>query len=69
MARSPLGNYFASRLLAATLGDLPCHTIPAGSLNAAGGIVGLPTNVDSLDRNMKAPLAVNYVIGVEHQLP
>ena len=38
-------------------------------MNAAGGIAGLPTNVDSLDRNMKAPLAVNYVIGVEHQLP
>ena len=29
----------------------------------------MPTNVDSLDRNMKAPMAVNYVVGVEHQLP
>jgi hypothetical protein len=32
------------------------------SLGGAGGVV-------ALDRNMKAPLAVNYVIGVEHQLP
>jgi hypothetical protein len=47
---------------------LPVGTV--GSLNAAGGITGAnPPSVDSLDRNMKAPLAVNYVIGVEHQLP
>jgi hypothetical protein len=65
----PLGNYFAI----APSGNYPwgfvLPPIPAGSLNAAGGIAGVPTNVDSLDRNMKAPLAVNYVIGFEHQLP
>lgn len=65
----PLGNYFSI----APSGNYPwgfvLPTIPAGSLNAAGGIAGLPTNVDSLDRNMKAPLAVNYVIGFERQLP
>jgi len=65
----PLGNYFSI----APSGNYPwgfvLPSIPAGSLNAAGGIGGLPTNVDSLDRNMKAPLAVNYVVGVEHQLP
>ena len=65
----PLGNYFSI----APSGNYPwgfvLPSIPAGSLNAAGGIAGLPTNVDSLDRNMKAPMAVNYVIGMEHQLP
>jgi hypothetical protein len=30
--------------------------------------VGLPTNVNSLDRSLVAPLAVNYVVGFEHQL-
>jgi Carboxypeptidase regulatory-like domain/TonB dependent receptor len=65
----PLGNYFS----VAPSGSYPwgfvLPTIPSGSLNSQGGITGIPTNVDSLDRNMKAPLAVNYVIGVEHQLP
>jgi hypothetical protein len=64
----PLGNYFS----VAPSGNYPwgfvLPTIPALTLNAQGGIAGLPTNVDSLDRNLKAPLAVNYVIGVEHQL-
>ncbi|MGA8272264.1 MAG: TonB-dependent receptor [Candidatus Sulfotelmatobacter sp.] len=49
--------------------NFPLPTIPAGSLDAAGGLPGSQASVDSLDRNMKAPLAVNYVIGVEHQLP
>jgi hypothetical protein len=43
-------------------------TIPAGTLNSHGGIAGLPTAVDALSRSLVAPLAVNYVIGVEHQL-
>jgi hypothetical protein len=42
--------------------------IPATGLNAAGGLPGVQASVDSLDRNMVSPLAVNYVIGVEHQL-
>lgn len=49
--------------------NFPLPTIPAGSLDAAGGLPGTQASVDSLDRNMKAPLAVNYVIGVEHLLP
>jgi hypothetical protein len=65
----PLGNYFSIAPSGSYPWGFVLPTIPAGSLNAAGGIAGLPTNVDSLDRNMKAPMAVNYVIGVEHQLP
>ena len=49
--------------------NFPLPAIPAGSLDPQGGIVGIQAGVTSLDRNMKAPLAVNYVIGVEHQLP
>ncbi|MBV9613647.1 MAG: carboxypeptidase regulatory-like domain-containing protein, partial [Acidobacteriaceae bacterium] len=46
----------------------PLPTIPAGSLNAAGGLSGVQAAVWGLARNMTAPVAVNYVIGVEHQL-
>src|SRR5262249_36397119 len=49
--------------------NFPLPAIPAGTLNAAGGLTGVQSSVTSLDRNMKAPIAVNYVIGVEHQLP
>jgi hypothetical protein len=65
----PLGNYFSIAPSGSYPWGFVLPPIPAGSLNAAGGIVGAPTNVDSLDRNMKAPLAVNYVIGFERQLP
>src|SRR5579863_1371343 len=65
----PLGNYFSIAPSGSYPWGFVLPPIPAGSLNAAGGIAGVPTNVDSLDRNMKAPLAVNYVIGFEHQLP
>jgi hypothetical protein len=65
----PLSDFFSI----APSGNYPwgftLPTIPAGSLDSKGGILGIPTNVDSLARNLKAPLAVNYVIGVEHQLP
>lgn len=47
----------------------PLPTIPAGSLNAAGGLTGVQAAVWGLARNMTAPLAVNYVVGAEHQLP
>ena len=66
---APLGNYFALAPSGTYPFNFPLPTIPAGALNSQGGIVGIPTNVDSLDRNLKPPLAVNYVIGVEHQLP
>lgn len=49
--------------------NFPLPPIPAGSLNAQGGIVGIQSAVTSLNRDFKSPLAVNYVIGVEHQLP
>lgn len=49
--------------------NYPLPAIPPNSLNAQGGIVGIPTTVDSLARNLEAPMAVNYVIGVERQLP
>ncbi len=49
--------------------NFPLPSIPAGSLNSQGGITGVQSSVDSLARNLTAPLAVNYVIGVEHQLP
>jgi Carboxypeptidase regulatory-like domain len=65
---TPLGNYFSVAPAESYPWGFTLPTIPAGSLNSHGGITGLPTAVDSLDRNMVAPLAVNYVIGVEHQL-
>jgi len=65
---TPLGKYFSVAPSESYPWGFTLPTIPAGSLNSHGGITGLPTNVDSLDRNMVAPLAVNYVIGVEHQL-
>jgi hypothetical protein len=49
--------------------NYPLPAIPAGQLDPKGGVVGTQAGVTSLDRKMKAPLAVNYVIGVEHQLP
>ena len=47
----------------------PLPAIPSESLNAAGGLNGVQATVWGLARNMTAPLAVNYVVGVEHQLP
>jgi len=47
----------------------PLPAIPAGTLNAQGGLTGVQSAIWGLDRNMTAPLAVNFVIGVEHQLP
>jgi hypothetical protein len=49
--------------------NFPLPAIPAGQLDSKGGLVGVAANVTSLDRNLKAPMAVNYVVGVEHQLP
>ena len=47
----------------------PLPAIPAGSLNAQGGLTGVQSAIWGLQRNMSAPLAVNYVVGVERQLP
>jgi hypothetical protein len=49
--------------------NYPLPSIPAGQLDPKGGLAGVAANVTSLDRSLKAPLAVNYVFGVEHQLP
>ena len=49
--------------------NYPLPIIPAGQLDAQGGLSGAPGAVTALDRNMKAPYAVNYVIGAERQLP
>lgn len=49
--------------------NYPLPTIPAGQLNAQGGLAGAPGAITALNRNMEAPYAVNYVIGVEHQFP
>jgi len=49
--------------------NYPLPPIPANSLNPAGGITGIQSAVNSLARNLTAPMAVNYLIGVERQLP
>jgi carboxypeptidase family protein/TonB-dependent receptor-like protein len=48
--------------------NFPLPVIPTTGLNAAGGLPGTQAGVDSLDRNMVPPMAVNYVIGFERQL-
>ncbi|MGB6266131.1 MAG: TonB-dependent receptor [Candidatus Acidiferrales bacterium] len=49
--------------------NFPLPVIPAGSLDPKGGLLGVPSAVTALQRNITAPLAVNYVIGVERELP
>jgi hypothetical protein len=49
--------------------NYPLPTIPVTPLNAAGGLTGVQSNVWGLARNMTAPYAVNFVIGVERELP
>lgn len=49
--------------------NYPLPSIPAGSLNAAGGLTGVQSNIWGLSRNMSPPLAANYVVGIERQLP
>jgi hypothetical protein len=66
----PLGNYFALAPSGSYPFNFPLPPLPAGAgaLNAQGGSIISQPGVTSLNRNMRAPLAVNYVIGVEHQL-
>ena len=66
---TPLGQYFALASSGNYPYNFPLPPIAAGSQNAAGGLTGSTPNVTALARNMVPPLAVNYVIGVEHQLP
>ena len=53
--------------------NFPLPSVPALTLNSRGGYdsngVPLPTGVDSLAPDLVPPLSVNYVLGVEHQLP
>jgi hypothetical protein len=49
--------------------NYPLPSIPVTPVTAAGGFLGLDASVYGLARNMTAPLAVNYVVGVEHELP
>ena len=66
---TPLSNYFALSSSGTYPYNFPLPPIPAGTINAAGGVTGVQSNVWSLARNLEPPLAANYVIGVEHQLP
>ena len=43
--------------------------IPALGLDARGGIAGLQSNVGGLDPNLRTPRTVNYLFGVERELP
>lgn len=66
---TPLGNYFALANSGTYPYNFPLPPIPGGTINAAGGVTGVQSNVWSLARNLVPPLAVNYVVGVEHQIP
>lgn len=49
--------------------NFPLPTIGVVTFDSKGGNTTLKPGVTALDRNLKAPYAVNYVVGVEHQLP
>jgi len=50
--------------------NFPLPTIGAVTIDpVSGGYVGIPSNVNSLAPNLTPPLSVNYVVGLEHQLP
>jgi hypothetical protein len=44
-------------------------TIPAGQLNAAGGLDGVQSAVTGINPNLGTPLTVNWVAGIERELP
>ncbi len=49
--------------------NFPLPTIGTVTFDSKGGNPTLRPGVTALDRNLKAPYAVNYVAGIEHQLP
>lgn len=49
--------------------NFPLPTIGVVTFDSKGGNTTLRPAVDALDRKLTAPYAVNYVVGVEHQLP
>jgi hypothetical protein len=67
-ASYPLSNFFAIAPSETYPWNFPLPPIPAGTLNSHGSLTGATPSVDALDQNMVAPVAVNYTIGVEHQL-
>jgi hypothetical protein len=66
---TPLGDYFALAESGSYPYNFPLPPIAAGSQNPAGGLTGSTPNVTALARDMVPPLAVNYVVGVEHEIP
>jgi hypothetical protein len=65
----PIQPLFAEASSATYPFNYPLPAIPITPVSAAGGYVGLNPSVWGLSRNLTAPLAVNYVVGVERQLP
>jgi hypothetical protein len=47
----------------------PFPTLPAGQLDAKGGLVGVRASAGGIDRNIHADSSVIYNIGVDRQLP
>ncbi len=43
--------------------------IPLGQINPVGGLVGVQSDVAGINRNLSAPLTLNWVVGVERELP
>lgn len=64
----PLSDFFAIASSQSYPWNFTLPPIPAGSLNSHGGLTGATPSVDALARDLVAPLAVNYMIGVERQL-
>ena len=65
----PIQPLFAEASSATYPFNYPLPTLPSLQVTPAGGYVGADPSVYGLDRNMTAPLAVNFVVGVERELP
>lgn len=48
--------------------NFPAPTLPARSLNAAGGITGLQFSVGAVDPNLQSPVTYTYSAGLDHQM-
>lgn len=48
--------------------NFPAPTLPARSLNAAGGITGLQFNIGAVDPNLASPVTYTYSAGLEHEM-
>jgi len=64
----PLSNFFSIASSQTYPWNFTLPPIPAGSLNSHGGLNGVAASVDALARDLVAPMAVNYMVGVERQL-